>query len=237
MKKLISIILTGMLLFTFTACGNQSGSATPSTPEPSNTENQEEPAVSEEPQSEDSHVSESNKAESKILVAYFSSAGNIATDEEVSGNIGKGNTKHLAETIQTQVGGDLFFIETVDKYPANYRDAINVARQELRNDTRPALASHVENMDEYDVIFLGYPNWWGALPQAILTFVEEYDFSGKTVIPFCTYEDSGIGRTVEVLEEKLPDSTLLKDFSLAEKDLETADEDIKQWLSELDWDN
>lgn len=150
----------------------------------------------------------------KILIAYFSSAGNIATDEPARGNVGLGNTKTIAETIQKQVGGDLFFIETANKYPANYNDTISVAMQELRGNARPELATHVENFDDYDVIFIGHPIWWGTFPQAILTFIEEYDFSGKTVIPFCTYEDSGLGLSTQDFEKALPDSTLLKSFSV-----------------------
>lgn len=233
MKKFIALFLTGMLMFALAACGNQAGNSTSSTPEPSNSGNQQESASSQESQSQSSVDGETDKGESKILVAYFSSAGNVATDEPVKGNLAKGNTKLVAELIQEQVGGDLFFIETVDKYPSNYNDAIGVAMQELRNNTKPALASHVENMDDYDVVFIGYPIWWQTIPQALLTFIEEYSFAGKTVIPFCTYEDSGIGRSIGDLEKALPDSTLLKEFSVSEHDLKDAEESVKKWLSEL----
>ncbi|MDR1536910.1 MAG: hypothetical protein LBU32_02745 [Clostridiales bacterium] len=112
-------------------------------------------------------------------MAYFSSSGNVVTDEEPRGNVGHGNTKTIADLIQTQVGGNLFFIETTDKNPANYNDAIDVAMQEQRADARPELASHVENMHDYDVIFLDYPIWWGTLPQPVFTFLDEYVFQER----------------------------------------------------------
>lgn len=173
--------------------------------------------------------------DSKILVAYFSSAGNIVTDQSVQGNIGKGNTREVAELIHEQVGGDLFFIETVNKYSANYRNAIDEAMKELRADARPALASHVENIDDYDVIFLGYPNWWGTIPMPIATFLEEYDFSGKTIIPFCTYEDSGLGKSEADIAKLCPNTTILKALGLSEKTIESAQVQsaIDTWLKEV----
>jgi flavodoxin/predicted small lipoprotein YifL len=231
MKRTVALLLTGMLLFTLAACGMQS--ETPSAL-PSESAGQATPSGN-EVQSVTPGSDVVTAGDSNILVAYFSSAGNIATDEPARGNLGKGNTKHVAELIQAQTGGDLFFIETVEKYPSNYNDAIGAAMQELRADARPALASHVENMDSYDVIFLGYPNWWGTIPRAILSFIEENDFAGKTVIPFCTYEDSGIGRSISDLEKALPNSTFLKEFSVSEHDLPNAEEAIQEWLAELNF--
>jgi flavodoxin len=136
--------------------------------------------------------------------------------------------------IQAQTGGDLFFIEVTNKYPANYNDTIDVAMQEQRDDARPALSTHVENMDAYDVIFLGYPNWWGTLPQPVRTFLDEYDFAGKTIIPFCTHEGSGFGRSVGDLEEVLPNSTLIEGFSVRGSSASGAGDDVNEWLAGLD---
>jgi flavodoxin len=103
-----------------------------------------------------------------ILIAYFSHSG---------------NTQVIANQIYESVGGDIFKIVTVDPYPTNYNAVVNLAKQEQKNDYRPELATKVENMDSYDVIFVGYPNWWATMPMAVFTFLEEYDFAGKTIIP------------------------------------------------------
>jgi flavodoxin len=246
MKKIEFFILTAIMALMLTACTNQEASA----PAPSSESQQEDVSraeessertlteeSSEERLAEESEDSEADTAENNILIAYFSSQGNISTDEEASGNVGLGKTKTIAEMIQAQVGGDLFFIEVVDKYPANYNETIDVAMQELRGNDRPELASHVENFGDYDVIFVGYPIWWGTLPQAKLTFLEEYDFSGKTVVPFCTYQDSGIGQSVQDLESAIPGAIVLESFSVRQADVDNAEEDIKQWIAELNLPN
>lgn len=238
MKKSSTLFLAGILLFTLAACGMEAGNTESLLPSEqasiSEPAAQETPSGKQELPSEAPTSSEVTIGEGKILVAYFSSSGNIVTEEEPSGNVGKGNTKTVADMIVEQVGGDLFFMETVDKYPANYNDTIDVAMQEQRANARPALATHVENMDDYDVIFLGFPNWWGTMPQAVFTFLEEYDFSGKTVIPFCTHEGSGFGRSVDDLESALPNATLLEGFSVRGSSASDATDDVIQWISELD---
>jgi flavodoxin len=229
-KRGVSILLL-LMLFILAACTNQPGN-TPAATLESTPEIQDDISDAEEP-TDTAIGSETTAGESKILIAYFSSAGNIVTDEEPRGNVGHGNTKTIADFIQGQVGGDLFFIETVEKYPANYDDTIDVAMQEQRTNARPALASEVENMDDYDVIFIGFPIWWGTMPQPVFTFLDDYDFSGKTVIPFCTHEGSGFGRSTGDLESSLPDSTLLKGFSVRGSSASNAVDDVTQWLSEL----
>lgn len=127
----------------------------------------------------------------KILVAYFSRA-----DENYNvGNISKGNTKIVAEIIAEKVGGDLFEIKPAKNYPANYQECIKIAKAELQQKLRPEIVGKVENFSDYDTIFLGYPNWWGDLPMAVYTFLEQENFSGKTIIPFCTHEGSGLAGT------------------------------------------
>ncbi len=121
-----------------------------------------------------------NLKEEKCLIAYFSRAGN----NYVSGNIVNlpiGNTEVVAKMIQEIIGGDLFRIDPVNSYPDDYTETTEVAEKELHDNARPELSSHVENMDSYNVIFLGYPNWWGTMPMPVFTFLEEYDFSGKTI--------------------------------------------------------
>ena len=95
--------------------------------------------------------------------------------------------------IADMTGGDLFEVDTVKTYPADYYACIDEAKAELRNGDRPEVKAYADNMDEYDTIFIGYPNWWGTMPMAMFTFLEHYDLSGKKILPFCTNEGSGMG--------------------------------------------
>jgi flavodoxin len=125
-----------------------------------------------------------NLTKRKCLIAYFSRKG----QNYVSGRIADlkvGNTEVVAKMIRKRTGGDMFHIETVTAYPNDYTETTEVAKNELRTKARPKLTGQVENMGAYDVIFLGFPNWWGTPPMAVFTFLESYDFSGKTIVPFC----------------------------------------------------
>lgn len=133
---------------------------------------------------------EMNNANRKILIAYFSRA-----DENYGvGTITEGNTEIIAKMIAEKTGGDLFHIETVAPYPAEYNACIEVAKKELQADARPEIKGDVK-VEDYDVIYIGYPNWWGEPPMALYSFIEKHDWSGKTVIPFITHEGSGFGGT------------------------------------------
>ena len=121
-------------------------------------------------------------ATTKSLIAFFSRKGNNYVDSRIV-NLPIGNTEVAAQMIQKLAGGDLFRIETVKDYPSDYEETTDVARQELRQKARPELAGRMDKMADYTVIFLGYPNWWGTMPMAVFTFLEAYDFSGKTIIP------------------------------------------------------
>ena len=116
----------------------------------------------------------------KILVAYFSHSG---------------NTREIANQIHKILGGNIFEIQTVKPYPNDYNAVVNQARQELDSDYKPALKTKIENIKPYDLVFIGYPVWWGTFPAPVKTFLSEYDFSGKTIAPFCTHEGSGLGRS------------------------------------------
>lgn len=122
------------------------------------------------------------------LVAYFSRAG----DNWSVGKISKGNTQILAEIIASKTGGKLFQIIPTKSYPEDYMECTKVAQKELNQDARPAISTKVSNMEEYETIFIGYPTWWEDAPMAVYTFLESYDLSGKTIIPFATHEGSGM---------------------------------------------
>lgn len=203
-----------------------------------------------EPSSEPNSESESEivpEAESslsdKILVAYFSRMGNMEFDENVDASTSAsvnlqdgeyfGNAQLLAQMAQEITGGDLFFIETVEKYPSGYRDTTNQANDEKSADARPELASHVEDMDSYDTVILIYPNWWGGLPQATKTFLEEYDFSDKTIYPLCTHEGSGLSDTENDLAELCPGSVVLEGLSVRGGSAANSQEAVSEWLDGL----
>ena len=177
---------------------------------------------------------------SKILVAYFSRVGNTVWADDVdvvaSASLNSengdyiGNAEVLANMAVEITGGDLFLIQTTETYPSNYRQTTNQAKDEQNDNARPALASHVTDMDAYDTIILIYPNWWGTLPQPLFTFLEEYDFSGKTILPLCTHEGSALGRSENDIKSICPDATLLSGLAVRGSNVKSAQSDVESWL-------
>ena len=141
--------------------------------------------------------------ETRTLIAYFSRKGNNYLDGSIV-DLPVGNTEVAAKMIQALAGGDLFHIDTVKPYPSDYTKATEVAQWELSQNARPALAGHVDSLEGYDVVILGYPNWWGTMPMAVFTFLEAHDFAGKTILPFCTHEGSGLGQSERDIGVALP---------------------------------
>lgn len=122
----------------------------------------------------------------KTLIAYYSRSGNNYVNGSIV-NLKAGNMEVAAEIIRKIIGGKLFRINAIKKYPEDYTETTKVAQQELRDNARPELSAYLENIDDYEVIILGYPNWWGTMPMPVFTFLEKYDFAGKTILPFCTH--------------------------------------------------
>ena len=116
----------------------------------------------------------------KILTVYYSRKGENYWNGSIK-NIAKGNTERVAEFIQNAVGGDLFEVETVREYDKDYYKCIEEAKQELRDKARPAIKAYPSNFEQYDTIFVGYPNWWGTMPMCMFTLLEHYDMTGKTI--------------------------------------------------------
>ena len=172
MKKFLMAALSIMMMLLFTACGPQ-GKNENQTEQPETTAQ-----TTENPNPENNPAAGTHK----ILVAYFSRTG----DNYEVGNIEKGNTAIVAEMVAEKTGGTLFEIKPVKEYPAGYKECTEVAKQEQVENARPEIATKIENLQEYDTIFLGYPVWWSDFPMLIYTFLEQNDFNGKTIIPFCT---------------------------------------------------
>lgn len=136
-----------------------------------------------------------NSGETKILVAYYSYSG---------------NTKDVAEEIHQKVGGDLFEIKTEGTYPEEYRPMTEQAKQEIQDGYRPKLTTAVADMAQYDIIFVGSPNWWGTITPQVSSFLESYDLSGKTIIPFVTHGGGGVQNTVRDLTAQCKDCKVLQ---------------------------
>ena len=177
-------------------------------------------------------VSSAFAAEAKMLVAVFSRA-----DENYSvGKVSVGNTMKLAQMIAAKTGAELFEIAPAKKYPANYDECTEVAQREQNQNARPAIAQD-KDISEYDIVFLGYPIWWGDCPMCVFTFIEAHDWSGKTVIPFCTSEGSGAGRTDSSIKAALKGAEVKKVMSMRGRTAQAAGSDAERavdaWLKGL----
>ena len=163
-------------------------------------------------------------------MTYFSRTG----ENYSVGYIEKGNTHIIADMIVEQTGGDTFEIRTVTPYPDDYDECTDIAQQERNENARPELAERLDNLDDYDVIFIGFPIWWSDMPMAVYTFLESYDFAGKTIVPFCTHEGSGLASTEESIAVACPDAEILDGLSIrgsvAQNSQEEAAEAVEEWL-------
>jgi len=191
----------------------------------------------------DTSVKEENE-NSNILIAYFtvpedidtngidadSGASVVVKDEEVLGNM-----EYMALTIQDAIGGDLFRIETKEAYPLDHEPLVDQAAEEQDENARPELATHIENPEQYDTILLGDPNWWGDMPQPLFTFLEEYDFSEKTIIPFNSHGGSGFSNTIEEIKELQPDANISDEgLSISRDKVADSVQDVTDWAKSLD---
>jgi len=168
-------------------------------------------------------------ATKKCLIAYYSRKGQNYVGGKIV-DLKVGNTEVVAKMIWDAVGGDLFQIESVSAYPRDYDAAIKVAEAELRAKARPALTGRVENIAAYDVVFLGYPNWWGTMPMPVYTFLESHDLSGKTIIPFCTHEGSGLGHSESEIAKACPKATVKKGLAVLGSGAGAAGSAVARWL-------
>ena len=229
MKKITVILISLMLVISLAACGGSSQNKNENT----SAKNQNEASGAD--------VSDViNTDGEKILIAYFSvmetdgvdtmgGASRVAVDGEVLGN-----NEYIAKIIQRETGGDLFSIETVQDYPTTHEPLLDFAYNEKAENARPELASHIENPDSYDVIFLGFPNWNADLPMPLYTFLEEYDFSGKTIIPFAVHGGSGFSRTIQTISQLQPNATVISDgFSISRNNVAGAESEVVNWLNNL----
>ena len=179
----------------------------------------------------------------KSLVAYFSmpetdNPYNMTREEENSTVVinGKvlGNTQYVAELIREMTGSDIFRIQPETPYPKEHRALVALARKEQEENVRPAIAAKIAEPESYGTIFIGYPNWWADMPMILYTFLEQYDFSGRTIIPFCTHGGSGLSGTVSSIQKKQPQAKVVRTaFCLSRSRMDEAPHAVAQWLKKI----
>lgn len=224
MKKIFSILMVFTLLFSLAACSNsttnesssyptqQSGDQSSALVEESN--NQGDAAESSEP-NDSSTPAETG---SKSLVVYFSWSG---------------NTENVAKSIQSQTDSDIFEIVPATPYSDDYDTVLDLAQEEQRNNARPEISEDIENMEQYDVVYVGYPNWWGDMPMILYTFFDTYDLSGKTVALFCTSGGSGLSGTVNEVKSLEPNATVTQGLHIGSGSSSNPDNAVSEWLNEI----
>ncbi|HWR42240.1 flavodoxin [Sporomusa sp.] len=209
MKKLLLLIMSSLMIFSLTASSSNNTINSTVFPKQAAASVTDKDTASSAKTLEDKAANSKGK---KILVAYFSHSG---------------NTRRAAEQIHNLVGGDMHEIKTVTAYPTGYDESVEVAKKEKETNARPALSTKVNNMANYDVIFIGYPIWWHTAPMPIYTFLEAYDLSGKTVIPFCTSYSSDIAESMDAIKSLCPNATILEGLTANDANK------IEPWLTRL----
>ncbi|WP_328907936.1 flavodoxin [Streptomyces sp. NBC_00234] len=181
--------------------------------------------------------------ESRILVAYFSvpetdSPDDMSEDEENSAHVVEGrvlgNTQYVAQIISQRTGAEGFRIETAEQLPLDHDTLEDIALEQQEADARPKLKSPIQNLSDYDTVFVGYPIWWYELPMPMHTFFEGHVFSGKNVIPFSTHGGNGLSGTVETITETLSDSAVVGNaFTISRDDMDDAESEVVAWLERI----
>lgn len=241
MKKVMALLMALSLIFSLAACGStQPQEDASSTSQISTPPESAETSESSHPPETDNAASADTAAPSgNVLVAYFSWADNAILADDVDAVaspsvISPGNVQQLAGWVQEQTGGDLFSIRVTDPYPSDWNDCLTRANQERGDDARPELVENVENLDNYDVVFLGYPNWWYGVPMALLSFLENNDLSSKQVYLFCSHGTGGLANSVDIITEALPNGEISDNiFDCFEEEAPSSQTEIESWLTEL----
>lgn len=231
-KLILAALAASAMIVSVAGCGSQEASSASSSAQ----------TVA---QADTSEGTAQAKTGSKILVVYFTypenanlpdnvDASTRASVQKVDDKI-TGNTALVASQIQKDLNADIFSIQVKDKYPGTYDETVNLAKQEQADKIRPELVTHISNLADYDTIFIGYPNWWGDMPMALYTFFDEYDFSGKTIIPFSTSGGSGLSNTVNEIKQLEPNAKVEGATTFAAQDTTDAKSAVESWLKDINY--
>ena len=172
----------------------------------------------------------------KVLVVYFTSPETDGVDTSsgasrlVSNGKLYGNTEYVASLISEETGGDLFQIKTAHAYPGTHKELIDAAKKEVDSKARPKLATHIKNLADYDIVFIGFPNWWYDMPMALYSFFDEYDFTGKTLIPFCTHGGSRFSQAEKTIASLEKGAKMQKGLAISRNNVSDSGESVLKWL-------
>ena len=169
---------------------------------------------------------------SKTMIVYYSRTGENYWNGSIK-NLEKGNTETVAEMVADMTGGDLFEVETVKTYPEDYYQCIDEAKAELQRGDRPEVRAYADDLEDYDTIYVGYPNWWGTMPMVMFTFLEHYDLSGKRIIPFCTNEGSGMGGSERDLKKICKGAKVEKGLSIHGAEAAQSRSKVEAWVRKM----
>lgn len=164
----------------------------------------------------------------KSLIVYYSRRG----ENYAVGNISEGNAEHISKVIQRITGADIYSIEPVNDYSKSYMKCIEEAKDELRSQARPEFKNPIPSIDEYETIYLCYPNWWGTYPRIVATFLDNYNFDGKIIKPMCTHEGSGMGQSEGELKKTLPNAIIKNGLAIKGTNARNSDSIIEKWVKE-----
>lgn len=227
MKQLLLIIMCCLMLIPLAACtktNEVSEDSSAATQINSQTENASKQDIASLENESGTVVQESSEAETTTgnnqIVVYFSWSG---------------NTDAVAKEIQSQTGADIFQIIPVKAYSSNYNEVIDYAKKEQGENARPEISGKIDNINQYDVIYFGFPNWWGDMPMIMYSFLDDYDLSGKTIVPFVTSGGSGFSNTINTIKKMEPGATVLNGLSLGSSQAKNSAGDVEKWLDELDF--
>lgn len=219
MKKIISLFMALAMVLSLAACSTNEA-PNDSTPQESSSQTNE-------------NTSAPSHTNGKNLVVYFSMPDNVDDSTVVIDGETLGNTQYMAYVIQETVGADIFRIEPETPYPTDHDTLVDLAKEEQNDNARPKIKAKIENFDTYENIFVGYPNWWGDMPMILYSFFDEYDFSGKTIIPFNTHGGSGFSGTISTIKELEPNAEVLDGKSISRNDIQDAEQEIIDWVKSL----
>ena len=243
MKNRFLLLASLLLILSVTGCsGNQAEQPVENSDTVTEAELQ---SISEEPstvQPESSEAEQATEEDNDVLIVYFSRWGNTEFLEDVDATASAsivadgedyGTTEYVARLIQTQIGGDLHLIQTQEKYPADFDELRDLNHEEMAEGYLPPLVESDLDVSQYDTVFIGYPVWATDVPQAVLSFLQEYDLSGKTVIPFCTHGGYGAGDSYSTIRENSHAAQSLEGLAINAEDIYEAGSVITDWLNSI----
>ncbi|MGN0542086.1 MAG: flavodoxin [Acutalibacteraceae bacterium] len=173
------------------------------------------------------------KTKEKVLVVYFSMPDNVDDSSVLINGETLGNTQYMAQLIQKNTGGDIFRILPKTPYTTDHDELVDLAKKEQQENARPEINDTIENFEDYDTVFVGYPTWWSDMPMIMYTFFDTYDFSGKTIVTFNTHGGSGFSGTNQTIAELEPNAVVINGLSVSRNDIENGEAEIVNWLKEI----